>query len=121
MLKVILRPDACYRIYLDIKDTRGAQRINKLHDVLCNNMYDFSRKVIEHLQLVHSNEIEQMQLTDLLIGAIGYLNRNLKGNAGKTAIVERMQYRSGYSLTRTTLLREDKTNIFLWHAAEVQE
>jgi hypothetical protein len=121
MLKVILHPDACYRIYLDIKDTRGAQKIAKLHDVLCYNMYDFSRQVIERLQLVHSHEIEQMQLADLLIGAIGYLNRGLHGNAGKTAVVQRMQQRSTYSLTKTTLLREEKTNVFCWHAAEVKK
>ena len=120
MLKVILRPDACYRIYLDIKDTRGSEKVAKLHDVLCNNMYDFSRNVIERLQLVHSQEIEQLQLADLLIGAIGYLNRGLKGNAGKTAVIQRMQRRSGYFLTKTTLLREEKTNLFRWHAAEVQ-
>ena len=121
MLKVIFRPDARYRIYLDIKDTHGAQKAAKLHEVLCNNMYDFSRDVIERLQLVRSHEIEQMQLADLLIGAIAYLNRGLQGNAGKTAIVDRIRQRSGYDLTRTTLLREEKVNIFRWHAAEVQE
>ena len=120
MLKVIFRPDARYRIYLDIKDTRGAQKAAKLHEVLCNDRYDFSRQVIERLQLVHSHEIEQLQLADLLIGAVVYLNRGLRENAGKMAIVERMQRRSGYDLTRTTLLREEKTNIFRWHAAEVQ-
>lgn len=120
MLKAILRPDARYRIYLDIKDTRGAEKVAKLHDVLCNNIYDFSRKVIERLQLVHSHEIEQLQLADLLIGAIGYLNRNLHGNAGKTAIIQRMQHRSKYTLTKTTLLREEKLNLFFWQAAEVQ-
>ena len=46
MLKVILTPDDCYRIYLDIKDTRGATRVAKLHDVLCNNIYDFRREII---------------------------------------------------------------------------
>ena len=91
-----------------------------MHEVLCNNMYDFSREVIERLQLVHSHEIEQLQLADLLIGAIAYLNRGLQGNAGKQAITERMQRRSGYSLTKTTLLREEKINLFRWHAAEVQ-
>ncbi|MCB1678520.1 MAG: DUF3800 domain-containing protein [Halioglobus sp.] len=69
MLKVIFRPDARYRVYLDIKDTRGAEKVAKLHEVLCNNIYDFSRKVIERVQLVHSHEIEQLQLADLLIGA----------------------------------------------------
>jgi len=120
MLKAILRPNARYHIYLDIKDTRGAEKVAKLHDVLCNNMYDFSRQVIERLQLVHSHEIEQLQLTDLLVGAIGYLNRELQGNAGKMAIIQRIQKRSGYSLTRTTLLREEKVNLFFWHAMEMQ-
>ena len=50
MLKVILEPQSRYRIYIDIKDTRGAEKIIKLHDVLCHNMYDFSRQVIERLQ-----------------------------------------------------------------------
>lgn len=120
MLKVIFSPDARYRVYLDIKDTRGAQKAAKLHEVLCNNMYDFSREVIERLQLVHSHEIEQLQLADLLIGAIAYLNRDLQGNAGKLALIERIRQRSGYSLSKTTLLREDKVNLFRWHASGVQ-
>jgi hypothetical protein len=119
MLKVIFRPDARYRVYLDIKDTQGARKTAKLHEVLCNNMYDYSREVLERLQLVHSHEIEQLQLADLLIGAVGYLNRGLQGNAGKMAIIDRMRQRSGYSLTKTTLLREEKINLFRWHAAEV--
>jgi hypothetical protein len=76
--------------------------------------------MIERLQLVHSHEIEQLQLADLLIGAVAYLNRGLQGNAGKLALIERIRHRSGYDLTRTTLLREEKVNIFRWHAAEVQ-
>lgn len=120
MLKVIFRPDARYRIYLDIKDTHGARKAAKLHEVLCNDRYDFSRQVIERLQLVHSHEIEQLQLADLLIGAMGYLNRGLRENDGKMAVIARMRERSGYDLTRTTLLREEKMNIFRWHAAEMQ-
>lgn len=120
MLKVIFRPDARYRVYLDIKDTRGAEKTAKLHEVLCNNMYDFSREVIERLQLVHSHEIEQLQLADLIIGAISYFNRNLQGNTAKQSLVARIQERSGYGLTKTTLLREDKLNLFRWNAIEVQ-
>ncbi len=120
MLKVIFRPDARYRVYLDIKDTRGAEKTAKLHEVLCNNMYDFSRNVIERLQLVHSHEIEQLQLADLLIGAVSYLNRGLHGNQAKEALVARVQERSGYSLLKTTLYREEKVNLFRWQANEVQ-
>ncbi len=118
MLKVILSPDARYRIYLDIKDTCGAQKAARLHEMLCNNIYDFSREVIERLQLVHSHEIEQLQLADLLIGAVSYVNRDLQGSAGKQVLVERIRERSRYSLTRSTLLREEKFNLFRWRAAE---
>ena len=120
MLKVIFRPDSRYRVYLDIKDTRGVEKVQKLHEVLCNNMYDFRREVIERLQLVRSHEVEQLQLADLLIGAISYVNRGLQGNAGKLAVIDRMRKRSGYALTRTTLLRENKVNLFRWHARELQ-
>ncbi len=121
LLKVIFRPGARYRIYLDIKDTCGAQKAAKLHEVLCNERYDFSKQMIERLQLVQSHEIEQLQLADLLIGAISYLNRGLAKNAGKIALIERMQRRSGYTLTRSTLVREEKMNIFRWHTAKGQE
>lgn len=52
MLKIILSPTDRYRIYIDIKDTRGGAKVVKLHDVLSNNMYDFSRQIIERIQIV---------------------------------------------------------------------
>ena len=121
MLKVILRPMQQLTEFTWTSRIREALRKSpSCMTCLCNNMYDFSRQVIERLQLVHSHEIEQLQLADLLIGAIGYLNRGLQSNAGKMAVIQRMQQRSGYSLTKTTLLREEKINLFRWHAAEVQ-
>jgi hypothetical protein len=121
MLKVILSPDARYRIYLDIKDTRSAVKIAKLHGVLCNNFYDFSRQIIERVQTIRSHEAEILQLADLLIGAVSYVNRDLSTNAAKNTLIERMRKRSGYELTRTTLIRESKVNLFCWRAAEVQQ
>jgi len=117
MLKIILDPNARYRIYIDIKDTRGGAKIAKLHEVLCNNIYDFSRQIIETLQIVRSNEVETLQMADLLIGAVSYANRNLTTSSAKLALVQRVRERSGYSLTRTTLFREDKVNLFVWHAS----
>lgn len=120
MLKVILSPSAKYRIYLDIKDTRSAAKIAKLHEVLSNSLYDFSRAIVERVQTVRSHEIELLQVADLLIGATAYVNRERLGNAGKEALIARMKERSGYALTITTLLREDKVNLFRWHASEGQ-
>ena len=118
MLKVILSPDARYRIYLDIKDTRGADKVRKLHEILCNSRYDFSRQIIECVQILRSHQVEQLQLADLLIGIISYVNRGLMSSSAKLRLVERMRKRSGYDLTRTTLMRESKVNIFRWNAME---
>ena len=118
MLKVILNPDDCYSIYLDIKDTRSAVKIARLHDVLCNNMYDFQRQIIARVQTVHSHEIEILQITDLLVGIISYANRGLSESPAKVTLLEHMKKRSGYELTKTTLLRENKVNLFRWNASE---
>ena len=117
MLKVILTPHGRYRVYLDIKDSRGGRKAAKLHEVLCNNMYDFSRHIIETIQIVRSHQVEQVQLVDLLVGAVSYANRGLDTSLAKSALVSRMRRRSGYGLTRTTLIREDKVNLFVWHAS----
>jgi hypothetical protein len=120
MLKVLLSPKDRYRIYIDIKDTRGSTRVKKLHEVLCNSLYDFETSIVERVQIIRSHESELMQLADLLIGAVSYANRDLSGNAGKVAVVDRIRERSGYRLNRTTLLREQKFNLFSWRAQEGQ-
>lgn len=114
LLSVLLEPRNVYRIFLDIKDTRSAAKAAKLHDVLCSSRYDFDRSVIQLLQNVRSNEIEQVQVVDLLTGIISYANRGLASSSAKAALVTRMQQRSGYELTRSTLLREEKVNVFCW-------
>jgi hypothetical protein len=118
MLKIILSPEDRYRIYLDIKDTRSAAKVEKLHEVLCNNFYDFSREIIEKVQTVRSHEVEQIQLADLLIGIVAYANRGLSSSPAKLLLVQKMRQLSGYHLTQTTLLRENKVNLFHWHAGE---
>jgi hypothetical protein len=120
MLKVIPSPHSRYNIYLDVKDTRSGAKIAKLWEVLCNNMYDFERKIIEKVQTVRSDEVGPLQLADLLIGAVAYANRDLKTSGAKLALVQRMRQRSGYRLTLTTLLREQKVNIFRWEPKEFQ-
>ncbi len=114
LLNVILEPSAGYKIYLDKKDTKSGEKIRKLHDVLCNSRYDFSRDIIQTVQSVHSHEIELLQLADLLIGAVGYANKGLTTNKGKLEVIEYIRTRSGYGLNANTLLKEDKLNLFFW-------
>jgi hypothetical protein len=119
LLKVIIDPKQQYNIYLDLKDTRGAAKVRKLHEVLSNAQYDFARSVIQRIQLVRSHEVELLQLADFLSGLIAYVNRELGTSKSKVALTEQLQRASGYSLRRTTLLRENKVNLFRWHAREV--
>lgn len=114
LLTVLFHPENRHRIYVDIKDTHSARKMASLHDVLCNNALDFDRTIIEKVQVISSKDSELIQLADLLIGAVGYVNRGLKGNAGKERFVARLRERAGISLTKSTLVNADKVNIFLW-------
>jgi hypothetical protein len=114
LLNVVFEPHSRYRIYLDKKDTRCGEKIQKLHDVLCNSKYDFSKEIIEDVRSVHSHEIELLQLADLLIGAVGYANRGLRTSSAKMELVDLIREKSGYSLSSTTLFKEEKMNLFFW-------
>jgi len=116
MLKVLLDPQCEYSIYLDIKDTRSAEKTAKLHEILATSLYDFRRKIIRRIQLVRSEHVQQVQLADLLIGAISYAHRRQELSAAKLGLVQRVRERSHYTLMQTTLYRERKTNIFVWRA-----
>lgn len=119
MLRYIIVAPHHYRIYLDIKDTRGADKAEKLHDVLANSIYDFSRTHIERVQQIRSHESEILQLSDLLIGAIGYANRKLTGNEGKVALVEHMKRRRGPGvLQQTSSFGSPKFNLLVWASNE---
>ena len=118
LLKHIFIPENTYRIYLDIKDTRSQQKVDKLHDVLCNNFLDFNKEIIARVQHVRSHETEVLQVTDILIGALSYLHRDYTTSKAKLLLIERFRKRSGHSLLQTTLPRENKVNILIWGAQE---
>ncbi|GGD12552.1 DUF3800 domain-containing protein [Nocardioides daphniae] len=117
LLTRLLVPGSTYRIYLDKKDTRSGEKVDRLHRVLSNSVYDFDRRIVERVQIVQSHDVAQLQLADLLLGAISYVNRHLDGSRAKLGLVDRIRERSGYDLTRSTLLREEKFNIFHWRSA----
>jgi Protein of unknown function (DUF3800) len=114
LIEPLLHPAARFRIYLDIKDTRSQRKVQALHDVLCSSQLDFNREIVERVQQVRSHEVEQIQLADLLLGAVTYANRGLTSNSAKVALVHRTRERTGLQLTRTTLLREPKVNLYFW-------
>jgi hypothetical protein len=118
LLKGVLDPQSSFRIYLDIKDTRSEKKIRALHEFLCGHVQDQKRKIVQRVQSVRSHEVAILQLADLLIGALNYINRDLATSTAKAAFAKRLRERSRYDLTRSTLPRESKVNIFVWKPQE---
>lgn len=125
MLKVIFHPADRFEVYIDIKDSNSYHKAQKLREVCSNSMYDFSQSIIQRLQPIRSEEVQIMQLTDILIGAIAYENRSFpdgfQKSSAKQEIIGLIKKRSGYTMKKTTLLREDKLNLFRWDARETNE
>ena len=106
--------DIKYRVYFDIKDTRGREKINKLRQVFENECKGNSPFI--HFQNIRSYESELIQLADLFIGAVTFKTRkeyNKTGaNVGKVTLVNLIEEKSGYSLDEGTEPWETKFNIF---------
>lgn len=120
MLKTILSPENKYHIYIDIKDTRSQNKVNKLREVLCNNVYDFTKQMIVNIQHIRSNESELLQLADFLIGAVSYKNRKLNENSAKVLIGSTIEKKTGQSLCLSTSLFKDKFNLFVFSPSETK-
>ncbi|ANJ67878.1 hypothetical protein A9404_11260 [Halothiobacillus diazotrophicus] len=106
----------CFRVFLDIKDTRGQTKVRKLHEVLCNRHYDFDRQRIASIEQVHSHDVPLLQIADLMIGALSHLHRNLDGSPAKQAVIQRIRERSGHDLLRSTPPRVEKFNLLVWRS-----
>ena len=101
-------------MYLDIKDTRGQKKVNRLKAHLNESLYDFDRDVVKKIQQVRSHEVELVELSDFLVGAVCYANRGLTGSQAKLAVIAKIREKSGYNLLQSTLYKEDKVNIYIW-------
>ena len=115
MLKVIFSPENRFNIYVDIKDTHSHEKV-----VCCNSQYDFSARIIKKIQPIRSHEVQLMQVVDVLIGAVAYKNREFPEgfscSTAKQALIERIGKRAGYTLSQTTLYRENKFNLLRWES-----
>lgn len=118
LLNRLISPNDRYRIFIDIKDTRGKAKVEKLHDVLCNANYDFDRNVIESIEQVHSHHVPLLQLADILIGALAYSRRPEHHSAAKSALLAHVRKRSGLSLNQNSLWKAEKFNLLVWRPGE---
>lgn len=116
LLKNLAEPKANNYIYIDIKDSKSAKKVEGVKNYLNVKMSEYDYEPIRHIQSINSQESIIMQLADLLIGAIGYKNREMfkkdKSSIAKTQLMNYVVDKSGYSLIKTTLLSEKKFNLF---------
>ena len=108
-----------YNIYVDIKDTRGGPKITKLREVLCNNIYAFKREVIKGIFQIRSHESEILQLTDLIMGAIGYYHnehyQKPASSQAKNSVVNALMGYYGRAISNGTSRGARKMDVFLWN------
>ena len=116
---IVQQENECH-ILVDIKDTRGGKRIQKLKEVMCNNIYDFNGEVITHIGQINSRESEILQLADLINGALAYHYRKLDvqamGNKGKLEFIKSLQKKQNIDVK--TDRSEQKFNLFIWEPRE---
>ena len=94
-----------YNVYLDIKDTLSAYKVDRLRNIL-NAKYGVFRNV----QNIISKESVLLQLADLIIGAISYYNNDReKKSEAKNKLVERIKKHCP-DLGRTNY--DEKFNLF---------
>lgn len=101
-----------YRIFLDKRDTKGKENLNKLEEVICNSKYDFNMITIKSIEDITSNNNDLIQLTDLLIGALTYYHRGLTTSPAKIEVVKYLMSKA--KISETSNWNETKFNLLIW-------
>lgn len=97
-----------YNVYLDIKDTLSAYKVNKLKNIL-NIQYGVFRNV----QNIRSNESVILQIADFLSGALSYhLNNTDKKVIAKMKLIEKIKEHTKQDLSYSSGFSETKMNLF---------
>jgi hypothetical protein len=101
-----------YKVFLDVINSRGRDRINKIRESLTANLNNQPFLSFQHL---HSHHNIFFEIADLFIGAIAYSARKqvdgLPQNLVKNEFISYLEKASGYSLSEGTELWETKFNI----------
>jgi hypothetical protein len=109
VLKNIMNNNDSYKIYMDIKDTRGKEALNNLTDV-----FEKSRELpTPFMQHIRSDESQLLQLVDIFTGAVSYKMRGLKTDGVKTELINYVEERLNIYLNTTSSYNYEKFNRFI--------
>jgi hypothetical protein len=107
----MLGDEARFRVFMDQKDTRGGKKVAALQQLLRAQAGDEVGENVLGLQQAQSHEIRLLQLTDLLLGAVGYARihgASGKGSAAKRQLIAQLEEAVGGSLKGDTQAFSDK-------------
>jgi type I restriction-modification system DNA methylase subunit len=115
LLRSAVEPENRYRIFLDLKDTRGRKKLAELKTRLADDADDMC--AVESMQHVHSHEIRLLQITDLLLGAVGFARRApaAQESPAKRALVRLLEEKLGHPLIADSPPGAPKAVIVTWH------
>ncbi len=106
--------------YLDIKDTHSNEKCDYLLGIMQNSHSSNPDNRIMRIQPIRSEEVQIMQITDVLIGALAYTNReelqDFHQNPGKLKIIQEIENFFKQPLTKTTPKSCEKMNFLNWEA-----
>ncbi len=114
-LRGAIEPENRYRIFLDLKDTRGREKIAELRRLLSTDADD--AKAVETLQHIRSHEVRLAQITDLLLGAVGFARRQRSEaeSPAKRVLVQLLEEGLGQSLKSDSPPGSTKAVFATWH------
>lgn len=115
LLRVNNTADSKIRVFIDVKDTRGKEKLMKINEIFENEFKEVSS--FNYFQHLHSDHNIFFQLADFFIGAVAYKTRVSSGNLKeptehKLAFINYLEEKSGFSLDEGTEPWETKFNIF---------
>ncbi|HEM5071573.1 TPA: DUF3800 domain-containing protein, partial [Streptococcus suis] len=97
-------------VFIDIKDTNSILKVKKLKRIL--EISSKHNKKVNNIQQIRSHENSIMQLADLLIGAIAYINRGIESSEARIMLCNLISERADHDLVSNTNYNEIKFNIF---------
>ena len=109
VLKKIMNSQDNFKVYMDIKDTRGKEALNELTKVFQNS----NELPTPFMQHIRSDESQLLQLSDILTGAVSYKIRGLKGSSLKMELIHYIEQKLGITLNTTSTLGYHKFNRFI--------
>lgn len=120
LLRGAIEPGNRYRIFMDLKDTRGREKRKQLEELLQQDADDDDGKIVENLQHIQSHHVRLLQVCDLLLGATGFARREALANESKAkrTLVSLIEERLGQPLSMDTQPGTEKINLLTWYDRE---